>query len=194
MQPLTPRPRGADYRFAITPVRQGRRRRVCETQRPRDGSIGWDVRRVLDHSSNASSPQAKPEAHTRARDARRRSRAARDRGSGAARPGRPRRSVPEERRVHPHGRHDEQRARRHAERAVADRRSGDELQQGVRVLSPLLPLSRDDDERALHAQPRGARQLRAERRLAEVPARTNPTTWRSGCTTTATTTSTSAST
>ena len=56
-----------------------------------------------------------------------------------------------------------------AERAVADRRSGDDVQRGLRLVPALLPVARDDVERPVHAQPRRPRQLPAERQLDQVP-------------------------
>ena len=56
-----------------------------------------------------------------------------------------------------------------AERAVADRRAGDDLQRGLRLVPALLSVEGDDVERAVHAQPRRPRQLPAERKLVQVP-------------------------
>ena len=74
-----------------------------------------------------------------------------------------------QRRLHPHRRHDLERAGRDAERAVADRRAGDDVQRGLRLVPALLPVEGDDAERAVHAQPRRAGQLPAERELVQVP-------------------------
>src|SRR5947208_2681519 len=100
---------------------------------------------------------AKTHSRPRPIDPRRGARAARAGGVRGHPSGAGSRVAAEIRDLHPHRRHDEQRARRHAERRVADRRAGDHLQRGLRLLPALLPLAGDDAERPVHAQPRRPR-------------------------------------